>query len=367
MKYANLFYFRQLNNIGGVESWLFYLSKMFKQYDLTVTYKSGDVGQLLRLEQNIRCVQWDGKQTFSCKKLFVNYNTEILDYVKADEVIYMIHSDYESLIKSGQMKSSFPQALAEETRINRYVAVSQLTRDAFYRVTGIQPEVCYNPLVLDPSKKVIRLCSAQRMTKEKGKLRIEQLLMSLEKYCHLNDTDFQWDIFTKADPSLNSNRVHFRHPDLEVNRLVEQYDYFVALSDNEGYCYSVVEALARGVPCVVTPCPVFKELGLNDTNSITLEFDCSNVYEVVEKMFDLHLKGFQYQAPACNLERFLALEETSYQPPVIKTANIAEVTVQCMRPYFDVQLNKRIPLTSTYQVSWKRALELYKKKLVKIL
>ena len=55
-------------------------------------------------------------------------------------------------------------------------------------------------------------------------------------------------------------------------------DYLVQLSDNEGYCYAVVEALTAGVPVIVTDCPVFKELGLEDgKNCYILPFDMQNV------------------------------------------------------------------------------------------
>lgn len=368
MKYANLFYFNTIGSLGGVESWFYYLSKLLKDKDVSVVYKTGDDKQLARLRENIRCIPWNGRDHFTCQKLFISYNPEILDFVSAEEIIYVVHSDYESLTQSGQLKESYVKAIASDKRISKYIAVSQTVRDSFRRVTGIAPEVCYNPVILEQPKKFLRLCSAQRMTAEKGRGRIEQLLLELEKYCLFNDVDFQWDIYTKTNPTLNDNKICYRVPDLEVNRLFGYYDYFVALSDNEGFCYSVVEALMRGTPCVVTPCPVFKELGLDQSNSIVLEFNCQNKEQVVEQMFTKNLKSFEYYPPESTIQNLLANEPTTYvKVPAIVSTSPKSVPVQCIKSYFDVEMQQRIIAGNIYSVSWERALQLRSKKLVKFL
>jgi glycosyltransferase involved in cell wall biosynthesis len=78
--------------------------------------------------------------------------------------------------------------------------------------------------------------------------------------------------------------MHLKNTKLNIVDEIAKADFLIQLSDNEGYCYSIVEALNLGVPVVVTPIPVFKEIGLDDTNSITLDFDCSNVKQVAEAM-----------------------------------------------------------------------------------
>jgi glycosyltransferase involved in cell wall biosynthesis len=78
--------------------------------------------------------------------------------------------------------------------------------------------------------------------------------------------------------------MHLKNTKLNIIDDIAQADFLIQLSDNEGYCYSIVEALNLGIPVVVTPIPVFKEIGLDDTNSITLDFDCSNVAQVAEQI-----------------------------------------------------------------------------------
>ena len=88
--------------------------------------------------------------------------------------------------------------------------------------------------------------------------------------------------------------MHLKNSKLNIIDDIAQADFLVQLSDNEGYCYSIVEALNLHVPVVVTPIPVFKEIGLDETNSITLEFDCSNIMQVAkaiaEKQFHFDYK-----------------------------------------------------------------------------
>ena len=51
MKYNNVFYFHKINPIGGVESFFYYLSCIYK--DMVVFYKEADPIQIERLAKNI--------------------------------------------------------------------------------------------------------------------------------------------------------------------------------------------------------------------------------------------------------------------------------------------------------------------------
>lgn len=55
-----------------------------------------------------------------------------------------------------------------------------------------------------------------------------------------------------------------------------------------GLSYSINEALYRNVPIVVTPLPYLEEIGVKDgKNAYILNFDCSNIDEVAEKMLTI--------------------------------------------------------------------------------
>ena len=63
----NVFYFRQISAIGGLESFFYYLSKLFK--NMVVYYQVGDPEQIKRLAQNIEVHKWYGEK-IKCKRYF---------------------------------------------------------------------------------------------------------------------------------------------------------------------------------------------------------------------------------------------------------------------------------------------------------
>ena len=52
---TNVFYFDQINSIGGIETFFYQLGKKYgKDYDITLFYKSGDSAKVRQLSQFIR-------------------------------------------------------------------------------------------------------------------------------------------------------------------------------------------------------------------------------------------------------------------------------------------------------------------------
>ena len=151
-----IFYFHTINDIGGVESVLWYLSQL---YDIEVYYKEGNIKQLERLSKQIPVHKYTGGR-IQCDKAFWNYNPDIIDYVDANEHIGVIHCDYKQI----------PFKPCMHPKITKWVGVSQLVCDSFEEITGIKAELIYNPVVIDKKceKPLIIVC-ATRLTFEKGK------------------------------------------------------------------------------------------------------------------------------------------------------------------------------------------------------
>jgi hypothetical protein len=100
-------------------------------------------------------------------------------------------------------------------------------------------------------------------------------------------------------------------PRLDITNYIANADYLVQLSDNEGYCYSVIEALSAGTPVIVTPCPVFKELGIiNGKNSYICDFEMKDV-----KVQDIYEKipEFTYKAPEDLWSDLLVHESSNWE------------------------------------------------------
>ena len=335
MEHSNILYFSYLNAIGGTEQWMFYMIKKYPKKDIVIYYKTADLKQLERLKKYVRCIKFTG-QHIKCKKAFFNYNPDIIEYVDANEYIQVIHADYK--VQSGL--SNFTSS-----KITKYIGVSKLACESFTEVTGKPCELCYNPIILDKPKRVLRLISATRLTPEKGRPRMIKLAKLLDDA----GIPYQWTIFTNDTNTIDNPNIIYMQPRLDILDYIADSDYLVQLSDCEAFCYSVVEALMVGVPVIVTDLPVFKEIGLNEANSFKLDLDMKNVpiKEIYEKKFN-----FKYEPPKDNWENVLAKGENTWEKDKHKM-----VTVKCIRQngYDDLVLNRLIKFGEPVKCTLERA------------
>lgn len=278
-EYNNVFYFSNLNAIGGVETFFYYIAKKYCDYDITVFYKTGDIKQVKRLQKFCFCKQYKDEK-IKCKKAYFNYSKDIIDNIDAEEYIEIIHRD--------------PIAVGKwniHPKITKFIGVSKLVCDHFKELTGKDCELIYNPVCYDEPRKILNLISATRLTKEKGKDRI----IKLAKLFDAARIPYLWKIFTNDVNTINNPNIIYVEPRLDIIDYIADADILVQLSDDESFCYSVVEALSVGTPVIVTDCPVFKELGIKDgVNGWICDFDMSNVD--VEKIYNTKL-DFKYTPP----------------------------------------------------------------------
>lgn len=292
---TNIFYFKSISEIGGIETFLYYLSKLYKNYDVTIIYDYANREQLARLKKNVKCIKFNG-QEIECEKAFFNYNLDIIDKVKAKEYYQIIHGDYKA---TGIQCNT-------NTKITKYLAVSKIAGESFYQETGIKPEIIYNPLNIDKPKKILKLISATRLTNEKGYNRMIKLAKELSD----KKIPFEWHVFTnKSD--IDSDFFIARKPKLNIINDIAEADYLVQLSDSEGYCYSIVEALSVGTPVICTNIPVLKEIGVSKNNSYILNLDMFNIN--VDKIYKEIPKVTNYKAPECLLINYIDKIKSKYE------------------------------------------------------
>ena len=285
---ANAYYFRHLNTIGGIESHLRYLAKKYaNKYEITIFYKTADVEQLNLLRQFVRVVQLDKGDHVKCKKLFCCFNREILDYAEWETSYLVLHGDYKDMVARGQLDRS---NLPIDKRIDQYLGVSQLVCDSWYELTGIEAKCVSEPVVLDKTDKPLMFVSATRLTAEKGWNRMVTLANRLND----NGVNYTWFIYTDSNKPPVRNMVILK-PRYDITEKIGAFDAYIQLSDNEGFCLSIVEALMRGVPVIATDLPVLKELNLNKSNSILLPFDMTDI--PVEQIRNIHEMKFSYKPP----------------------------------------------------------------------
>lgn len=327
----NLFYFGYINSIGGIETYFWNMAQKYgADHDILIVYSNGDATQIRRLSRYVRCLKWEG-QYFKCKKAIFAFNLDLLPYVKAEEYIQVIHGDY----KAQGVMPNYSQ------RIDRYLGVSEHVSKVYTELTGRKCEPVYNPVIVPKKQeKLLRLLSATRLTEEKGLDRMIKLVDAL----HEADIPFAWDIFSDQKDTIRDSSVTYHRPELNIYKYIKSSDYLVQLSSAEGYCYTVVEALMLGTPVIVTPCPVFNEIGVKDgVNGFILPFDMS---EIPLKAITKGVKAFKY-TPIEDRWGDILIEGTPSKSKLIK--------LQCKTEYYDMEFKRLIKRDEIIEVDAIRA------------
>ncbi len=334
---SNVFYVSNFNVIGGVETYIYELAKKYNQYDIAVVYKTGHPNQITRLMKYLRVHKYKGG-LIKCKKFFCNYETDIVDNVDAEEYTQVIHA----MFKTNKITPKV------HPKINNYLAVSKIAAEEWKELTSIHAEVCRNPLSLEEHNNVLLLISATRLTREKGKDRMEKLARDLDKA----GIEYLWYVFTNDTSAINNPNVVFLKPRLNIRPIIASikgHGYGVQLSDCEGDCYFTRECEALGVPLIVTEISSFKEQGLIEgKNCYYMPFDMKDTK--VERLLKIpEYKGYIGQD---KWEDMLVKDKSNYKEEEMKAK------VRCIRGYLDVQLQKNMTPKEEWIVSKERADEL---------
>lgn len=343
--YINLFFFHSVNSIGGIETFFYSLGQKYgKDFDITLFYVDGDPKQIKRLSEFIRVKKYHNGQHLRCKRAFVCFNPSILDFIEADEYFQVLHGEYTKL-------GVYPQ---QHPKITGYISVSEAVRNAYMQGKGEESVMSYNPFVQKQPKKVLNLVSATRLTSEKGKERIDALADALDTA----GVPFTWLVFT------DNPNIHFNHPDIiprppkeNILDYIAKADYLVQLSDAEGYCYSIVEALSVGTPVIATDMTVLSEIGVvNGKNGfiVPMSMEFLPIDDIVKG-----LKKFKYVPPEDHWGDLLVPGDSGFEKN-------APVTVRCKRVFYDIQAAKMRMFDEEWVCTMGRASELENLELVDI-
>ena len=335
MKYPNVFYFHTLNSIGGIETFFWQLGKKYgADFDITVFYRNGDKKQIERLSKYVRVKKYRDGKVIHAQRAVVGFNTDILDSIEADEYYQMLHGDYVSL-------GIWPQ---KHPKIQKFISVSEVVRDSYEIGTGDNSIVCYNPFTPEKPRKVLNLISATRLTKDKGYARMEELAQAFDDA----GIPYLWTVYTDNNRAVTNPNIILRPPRLDILDFIANADYFVQLSDAEGYCYSVVEALSVGTPVIVTDFKVTHEVGVvNGKNGWILPMDMKNlpIAEIYKG-----LRKFKYEPLPDGWGELLVPSDANYADEAKQT-----VRVRSLKYYFDMELNRMVNCNEEWECTRQRA------------
>lgn len=358
--FANLYYFRVISRIGGTEQFLYEMAKKYHQYDLTILYDEADFYQLMRLKKYVRCIRRKRGERYYAEKAFYNFNIEAIDQIEAKEHIFVCHAVYQEL--------QFEPPI-DHPKLTAILAVSKYAQERIKlqeQVQGVDKPIiqCYNPITIEQPDKVVRIISACRLEdKTKGGDRTLKLIEALDKYCDKTGKHYLWTIFTnKVNFELNSPNVAIMKPRIDVRPYIADSDWLVQVSNNmETYCYSVNEALSYGVRVARTPLSVAKELKIPEQAELVLDWDCKNVDEVAEQMFEPK-ENFSYKPPKDAWKKLLANKPSTY------TYKDEKVRIKPIKAYYDVELMQNVSgWTPAWEVTPERAKLLVDKGFVRVL
>ena len=335
----NVITINHYNIIGGVEEFIFQLAKNYER-DFTVFYRTGDPDQLRRLRKYCNVIQFTGKEKIECERAFYDYGVNyFIDNIEAKEHIEVIHADYKVLKIKPHLHD----------KITKYICVSEVIRKHFLEVAPeVDPrivETVYNPLELsqEERKPAILIGSFTRLTGEKGGNRIKELADRLNKA----GVNYLWLVFSDYSDFIKNKNVIFCQQRLEgITNIMASLDYVAQVSDSEGWSYTEQQAKMLGIPMIHTPYPAFYEMGTRDED-ILLEFDLSNIDEVVEKLKNKKMKmpKSDWVQPPNKWDQLLLKGGT------IKKKGNGRMKIKALKDYYDTYEKKDVSFGEVYETT----------------
>lgn len=287
------FYVGNINNIGGVESWLYYIAKLYGEgRDITVYYSSladGAENQIERLEKIVKVRRYFG-QKVKCDTAIFCYDMEPINNFIAKEKVYFVHGVFSFY---GYEKYDIP------SEITKVVAVSKTAGEDFKKLSGRDYELMYNPLYVEKPRKVLKLISATRIREDKGS--IWEKMKILAKKLKEEKIPFIWLVFTNnTEIKSKIPNVIIMPSELNITDYIAEADYLVQLSKSEAYAYSVIESLVLGTPVLITNFAAAEEMGVVDgENGYVFNMNMDNID--VDKIYN-KIPKFNYKPKSSDKE-----------------------------------------------------------------
>jgi len=232
--------------IGGIETWIYNFSViMSTSYDIVVLYDTMDDRQIDRLTPYVRVVK-KSNRGIVCDTLIVSRIADKApDNVIFNKRVQMVHAC--KLLASWKIPSG-----ADYT-----ICVSETVKNSFEDTE--ECSVIKNLVLNEKPRKALLFVSATRLgTFEKGQERMSRMAEQMRDA----GIKFVWLCFSDVKPK--SDLIIHMPPRLDILPFIAMADYLVQLSDKEGFCLSIVEALNLSVPVITTPLDVLPELGFEE-------------------------------------------------------------------------------------------------------
>ena len=277
----------------GIFTWMCNFCQLFhKEYNIEIMTKviKPEIEEVLD-KQDIKVVKWNANVTYKTDILML-----MLDFVRfPDNFTYkkklkIVHCNYE------EAKSSFTNL----DDGSEFVAVSKQAAEGFTKRFNLPCKAISSFVIPYEPRHVLHIVSCSRVYNNKG----------FERMFHLADDfdelgiRFQWINYSEIDKNGVEYLKSKKHglitflPNLEHNHLLDMIadaDYLVQLSDKEGYCYAVHEALMLGTPVIVTDIEAFKGIVENGINGYKLPLKMDYKENILKDIIYNIPRDFEYK------------------------------------------------------------------------
>lgn len=265
-----LIYYESLCPIGGIETWLYNLNKMYPD-NLGFMYRRNDcsIDQLKRLDIPYAM---DCGQSVECETVIFPTVYAMRDGlkrgIKCKRKILVIHCDMDYFDEyDGHIE------IPEDVEV---YGCSQMAADHASKKFNREVKVLWNPVIVEDE--TITFLYAGRLSKEKGRHRLEHFIQKAEEYARNHNRKMKVKIFTDLPFDLDKyESVELHEPILNIIPEMKTSTYCLLLSDTEGYPYGLTEPLTLGIPVICTRLPMLKDAMVDETNAKIIDFDMRNL------------------------------------------------------------------------------------------
>ena len=322
-------YTSYLYKIGGIETWVYNFCDLMKdRYDITLVTKSFPKENRSKLDVKI-LESADPK--IDCDTLIM---LRIMDEVPRGIT-------YKKMVRTCHACRVQPNWYI----LNDYdylVHVSKASKKSF----ETKGKVIHN-MLKKSEKEALMIVSATRIpAPDKGKN--AERILKLAKM--LNDKNIPFIWFNFSDNALINPPKNFYNVGTtdDIQAYIKKADYLVQLSDAEGFCYSILEALINNTAVICTPFETTKEIGVKDgVNGYIIPF---NMDFDVTKLLKVPQFDFEWDNSVLVDKWTEILNKKPKRKP-----KKGDVAIKATRDYFDTELRQNIRAGQIVNVRPERA------------
>lgn len=355
IEHDNIIYMSDIPNVGGTSTYVLELAKRYKDRDIAIVYKTYQSEMIQKLKKYCMVYKLNPEDRIKCKVMVINYDSSVCDQVLEGKIYMTIHADY-----SNPMYGGHPDF---RDRIDGYIAITGHIQKWLKEKCDKDSKLIYNPLTIEDTEKPIIIVGATRMSNEKGRARTLALANALDR----KNKNYIILVFTPNQDDLHHPRIFYLKPCTGVEKYLPMATYGLQLSDSEGLSYTINEFLYRNIPVITTPLPYLDEIGFKDGKTgYIVNFDCSNVDEVAEKISNV--PKFEFKHLKDSYDEIFVDGKSHYQEDLHTFVDVECIFQGMQNGFADVETGNFRKFGERWQVNKIRARELLENpnKLVKL-